>query len=63
VRRIAAAAVIALAATAAACSKPQQPKVEPLKTEMKALDTAKGLEADINRKAQDNLEAVDKISK
>lgn len=57
-KAIAAAVVIALAAVTAACSKPQQPKVE-----TKALDTAKGLQADLNRKAQDNLDTADKLSR
>jgi hypothetical protein len=58
VKRLAAAAVIGIAAMTAACSKPQQPKVE-----MKSLDTAKGLGADVDRKAQDERDAIDKISK
>ncbi|HET9576672.1 MAG TPA: hypothetical protein VFP44_02535 [Usitatibacter sp.] len=58
-RTIAAVAAIALAAMAAACSKPQQPKVEITKP----LDTAKGMQDDLNKKAQDNLDKADQLSK
>jgi len=59
VRSIAAAVAIALAATAAACGKQQQPKVELAKP----LDTAKALQQDVARKAEERGAAADQISR
>ncbi len=58
-RTIAADAAIGLVARAAACGKPQQPKVEITKP----LDTAKGMQEDLNKKAQENLDKADQLSK
>jgi outer membrane murein-binding lipoprotein Lpp len=75
--KAAVAAVVAVALLAG-CSKPKEPKVDaaterseaterakqgPYGTQMQALDKAKGMEADMNRKAESNLETVDKMSK
>ncbi len=67
---------MAAALLAAACGKkPPEPKVDaaaeraaaterakqgPYGAQMKALETAKGLEADINKKAQDAVEKAEK---
>ena len=53
-----AAAILAVLATVAACSRPQQPKVE-----VKALDAAKGLQEDLNKKAEDRGSLSDQYSK
>jgi hypothetical protein len=68
-------AAVAIAALATGCSKSETPKVDaateraeatkrasegPFGTQVNALETAKGIEADVNRKAAD---AVDKIEK
>ena len=58
-KTIAALATIALVAMVAACGKPQQPKVEITKP----LDTAKGMQEDLNKKAQENLDKADQLSK
>jgi outer membrane murein-binding lipoprotein Lpp len=75
--KAAVAAVVAVVLLAG-CSKPKEPKVDaatergeaaerakqgPYGTQMQALDKAKGMEADMNRKAESNLETVDKMSK
>jgi len=75
--KAAVAAVVAVALLAG-CSKPKEPKVDaaterseaterakqgPYGTQIQALDKAKGMEADMNRKAESNLETVDKMSK
>lgn len=69
------AAGLALAAALAACGKSESPSVDPAAeraaaterakqgpfgTDMKALENAKNLGADLNRKAEDNLEKADK---
>jgi hypothetical protein len=70
---------IALAAVAiAACGKPATPKVDSATeraeaterakkdafgAQVKALESAKGLEADINRKAQDSVDNAEKNAK
>jgi hypothetical protein len=60
VRNLAAAVVIAaLAALAAACSKPQQPKVELAKP----LEAAKDLGQDITKKAEERGAAADQAAK
>ncbi len=61
-----------------ACSKPPAPKVDTAAeraaaterakqdvfgTQVKALESAKGLGAELDRKAQDNLDKVDSMSK
>jgi hypothetical protein len=77
-RRIAA-ALAALAATAlAGCGKPDSPaasaeveraqaleraRQDVFGAQVRSIDRAKGVEADVNKKAQDNLEAVDRMSK
>jgi outer membrane murein-binding lipoprotein Lpp len=75
--KAAVAAVVAVVLLAG-CSKPKEPKVDaaterseaterakqgPYGTQMQALDKAKGMEADMNRKAESNLDTVDKMSK
>jgi outer membrane murein-binding lipoprotein Lpp len=75
--KAAVAAVVAVALLAG-CSKPKEPKVDaaterseatgrakqgPYGTQVQALDKAKGMEADMNRKAESNLETEDKMSK
>lgn len=78
-RRLAAGAcVVACAAALAGCGKPETPKVDAATeraqaterarkdafgTQVKALEKAKGLEADVNRKAQEGLDAADRMSK
>ena len=72
------AAVIAAALLAAACGQQKTPKVDsatereqalerarqgPYGADVKALDKAKALGDDINKKAQDNLEKADEMSK
>ena len=62
----------------AGCSKPKEPKVDaaterseaterakqgPYGTQVQALEKAKGMEADLNRKAESSQETVDKMSK
>ena len=71
------AAVVAVALLTG-CNKPKEPKVDaaterseaterakqgPYGTQVQALDKAKGMEADLNTKAESNLETVDKMSK
>jgi len=75
--KAAVAAVVAVALLAG-CSKPKEPKVDaatereqaterakqgPYGTQVRALDKAKGMQEDLNRKAESNLETVDKMSK
>jgi outer membrane murein-binding lipoprotein Lpp len=75
--KAAVAAVVAVVLLAG-CSKPKEPKVDaaterseaterakqgPYGTQMQALDKAQGMEADMNRKAESNLDTVDKMSK
>jgi hypothetical protein len=70
--------VALLAVAVTACSKPPAPKVDAAAersaaterskqdvfgTQVKALENAKGLGADVDRKAQDNLDKVDAMSK
>ena len=77
-RRAALLAAMALAATAGACSKPPPPKVDAKKeqaealerarhdafgTQVQALDKAKAMQDDINKKAADNLDKVDAMAK
>lgn len=52
-------AVAVLAAMAAACNKPQQPKVELTKP----LDAARGLEKDVLKKAEERGAAADQVTK
>ena len=56
---IAAVAMATLAVALAACSKPQQPKVELAKP----LDTARALQDDVIKKAEDRGAAADQIAK
>ena len=58
-RSIAAAVAIALVAMTAACSKPQQPKVDLAKP----IQDAKKLEGDLIKKAQDDLKKADEQSR
>jgi hypothetical protein len=51
--------MVTLAVAVAACSKPQQPKVE-LAT---PLDTARGLQQDVLKKSEDRGAAADQIAK
>lgn len=75
--RLAVAAVVAVVLLAG-CSKPKEPKVDaaterseaterakqgPYGTQVQALEKAKGMEADLNRKAESSQETVDKMSK
>ena len=77
-RRIAAAAAALAAASLAGCGKADSPaasaqaeraqaleraKQDVFGAQVRSIDRAKGLEADANRKAQDNLEAADRMSK
>ena len=77
-RRAALLVAMALAATAGACSKPPPPKVDAKKeqaealerarhdafgTQVQALDKAKALEADINKKASENVDRIEKDAK
>ena len=70
--------LVAVALAASACGQSKTPKVDAeaekaaalerarkdaFGTQVKALDTAKGLEADINQKAQDRVDAADKDAK
>ena len=66
--------LFAVALGTAACGQSKAPKVDAeaekaaaleraFGTQVKALDTAKGLEADMNQKAQDRVDAVDKDAK
>ncbi len=52
-------AIAVLAAMAAACSKPQPPKVELTKP----IDTAKALEKDVLKKAEERGAAADQAAK
>ena len=71
-------AAVGIAALAAGCSKSETPKVDaateraeatkrasegPFGTQVKALETAKGLGADVNSKVEANVDKVDKESK
>ena len=58
-KRIAAVVMATLAVAVAACSKPQQPKVELAKP----LDTARALQDDVIKKAEDRGAAADQIAK
>ena len=77
-RRAALLVAMALAASAAGCSKPPPPKVDAKKeqeealerarhdafgTQVQALDKAKALEADINKKASENVDKIEKDAK
>ena len=77
-RAAALAAVLAAALPMAGCSKEKPPKVDEAAeraaalerskkaafgTQVKALETAKGIEADVNQKAQDAVDKVDKDAK
>ena len=77
-RRAALLVAMALAATAGACSKAPPPKVDAKKeqaealerarhdafgTQVQALDKAKALEADINKKASENVDRIEKDAK
>jgi hypothetical protein len=68
----------AVAIAAGACGKPPEPKVDAATeraqaterakkdvfgTQVKALENAKSIEGDMNRKAQDNLDKADAMSK
>lgn len=68
----------AAAALAAACGKPDAPKVDAATeraealerskkdvfgTQVKALEDAKGMQADLNKKAQENVDNVEKNAK
>jgi len=70
--------LVAVALGTAACGQSKAPKVDAeaekaaalerarkdaFGTQVKALDTAKGLEADVNQKAQDRVDAIDKDAK
>jgi hypothetical protein len=70
--------LVAVALAASACGQSKTPKVDAeaekaaalerarkdaFGTQVKALDTAKGLEADVNQKAQDRVDAIDKDAK
>lgn len=70
--------LFAVAALAAACGKPPAPKVDAATeraeaterarkdvfgTQVKALETAKAMEADVNKKAQENVDAIEKMAK
>ena len=70
--------VLAAAALAAACGKPDTPKVDAATeraealerskkdvfgTQVKALEDAKGMQADLNKKAQENVDNVEKNAK
>ena len=57
--RIAAVAIATLVVAVAACSKPQQPKVELAKP----LDTARALQEDVIKKAEERGAAADQIAK
>jgi hypothetical protein len=59
VNRIAAVAIATLVVAVAACSKPQQPKVELAKP----LDTARALQEDVIKKAEERGAAADQIAK
>ena len=70
--------LLAAAALAGACGKPPAPKVDAASeradaterakkdvfgTQVKALETARALEADVNKKAQENVDAIEKMAK
>jgi hypothetical protein len=72
------AAAVAVLAIAAGCGKPAEPKVDAATeraqalersrqgafgTQVQAIDKAKAMEADVNQKAQDNLDKADAMSK
>jgi uncharacterized lipoprotein len=69
-------ACVAAALLLAACGRSEQPKTDaaaeqkaaaeraregPYGTQLKALDKAKGLQADLNKKAEEGLDRVDKM--
>ena len=75
--RATAAAVLALAALAA-CSKSEAPKVDPateraqaterakqgpMGSQVKALEDAKGMQEDLNKKAQESVDKIEKDAK
>ena len=60
--RFPAAALAAAAVLTAACGKPEPPKVKEM-TPLKAHETAKGLQEDLNRKAPENVDAIEKNAK
>jgi spore germination cell wall hydrolase CwlJ-like protein len=75
IRVLAAAAILAIAA---GCGKPPEPKADAAKeraealerskqgafgTQVQSIEKAKGMEADMNQKAQDNLDKADAMSK
>ena len=75
--RLAAAAVLALGALAA-CSKSEAPKVDPaaeraqaterakqgpMGAQVKALEDAKGMQDDLNKKAQESVDKIEKDAK
>lgn len=77
-RRIAFAALAAASVALAACGQQKAPKVDaateraeaqkraaegPFGTQVKSLETAKGLEADLNKKAQDSVDKMEKDAK
>jgi hypothetical protein len=78
-RRVALPVLLAAAVLAAGgCGKKEEPKADAATeqkealerakhgafgTQVKALETAKGIEADVNKKAQENLEKADEMSK
>ena len=70
--------LFAAAALAAACGKPPEPKVDAATeraeaterakkdvfgAQVKALEDAKGMQADLNKKAQENVDNVEKNAK
>jgi hypothetical protein len=75
--RVAAVAVLALAGLAA-CSKSEAPKVDPateraqaterakqgpMGAQVKALEDAKGMQEDLNKKAQESVDRIEKDAK
>jgi hypothetical protein len=73
-----AALLFAAAALLAACGKPPEPKVDAATeraeaterakkdvfgTQVKALENAKGMQDDLNKKAQENVDAIEKNAK
>jgi hypothetical protein len=70
--------LFAAAALAAACGKPPEPKVDAATeraeaterakkdvfgAQVKALESAKAMEADVNKKAQESVDAIEKNAK
>jgi hypothetical protein len=70
--------LVAVAAVAAGCDKPKQPKVDaateqaqardrarqgPLGTQVQAIDKANALQSDLNAKAADNVDRVESQAK